>query len=256
MLNHGRLSNKVALITGVASDPSLGRAIAYRFAEEGARLVVSDIDARGLEDCVRQLQGMGAEVTSLLQDVTLEGDWQKAIEHTETAFGQLDILINNAGIAVLRPLQDLSLADFEKQMTVNMTSVYLGCRFGLQAMKKGGGGSIVNMSSIAGIVGIPGVSAYAASKGGVRAFTKNVAMEGAPDNVRCNSIHPGTIATNIMLDSQRDNPEQHELLINAIPLKRLGRPVEVANCALFLASEESAYITGAELVIDGGVIAK
>jgi NAD(P)-dependent dehydrogenase (short-subunit alcohol dehydrogenase family) len=166
------------------------------------------------------------------------------------------VLVNNAGVAVLKPIEAFTLAEYERQMTVNMTSVFLGSRAAIAMMRKGGGGSIVNMSSIAGIVGVPGVSAYAASKGGVRLFSKTIAIECARDNIRCNSVHPGLIDTNMQQVSLRDNPEQYDILKESIPMGRMGVPEDVARCVLFLASDESAYVTGTELVVDGGMTAQ
>ena len=164
--------------------------------------------------------------------------------------------MNNAGIAMLQPIADMSLEDYEKQMKVNMTSVFLGTRSALTVMRTSGGGSIVNMSSVAGLVGIPGTGAYAASKGAVRLFSKTVALEHARENIRCNTVHPGVIWTNMQQVAIRDNPDVFEVLKETIPVGRLGEPDEVAQCVLFLASDESSYVTGAELVVDGGFAAQ
>lgn len=250
-----RLKGKVALITGAGSNPGLGYASAIRFAEEGAKLCISDINEESLKLCESALRGLGAEVIAFYQDVTSEQGWTEAISTIIDEFGTLDILVNNAGIAIQKPIEDLTLADYERQMSVNMTSVFLGTKAAIPVMRKNGGGSIVNISSVAGLVGIPGVSAYSTSKGGVRLFSKTIAIECAKDQIRCNSVHPGIIETNIQKGSKRDNPEQYEAIKASVPLGSIGDPLDVANCVLFLASDESRYVTGAELVVDGGLTA-
>ncbi len=251
-----RLSGKVAIITGAASDPGLGRSTALRFAREGAKLVITDIAEEGLKDCEEQVRRAGGEVVSWRQDATSETDWQETLERTLSTWGKLDILVNNAGIAVLRKTEEMTLAEYNRQMEVNMTSVFLGTRAAIPPMRENGGGSIVNMSSIVGLVGVPGAGAYGASKGGVRLFTKTVALECARENVRCNSVHPGVIWTNIQKDALRDNPDQYDVINESIPMGRMGDAEDVANCVLFLASDEAKYITGAEFVVDGGLTAQ
>jgi NAD(P)-dependent dehydrogenase (short-subunit alcohol dehydrogenase family) len=251
-----RLLNKVAIITGAASNPGLGHATAIRFAQEGAKLVITDINMAGLEACEKELVDLGAEVLCMEHNVVDEQRWQQVIDATVERFGRLDILVNNAGIAVMRPILQFTQADYDHQMDVNIRSVFLGCQKALPAMITSGGGSIVNMSSVAALRGIPGVSVYGIAKAGVHLFSKSVALEHAADGVRCNSLHPGLIDTNIQNDSRRDNPEEFIKLGENLPFGRMGYPVEVANCVLFLASDESSYVSGAELVVDGGLIAK
>ncbi|WP_269621231.1 SDR family NAD(P)-dependent oxidoreductase [Zhongshania sp. BJYM1] len=251
-----RLHNKVALITGAASKPGLGRSIALAFAKEGAKLVLTDINAEGLERTLAEVKELGAEAICLPQNVTSEQGWIDTVSAVEAKFGQMDILVNNAGVAVLRNVDVMTLDEYERQMDINMTSVFLGCREAIKAMRKTGGGSIVNMSSVAGLVGMPGTGAYGVSKGGVRLLTKTVALENARHNIRCNSVHPGMIMTNIQEDAMRDNPAQFDILVDSIPMARLGTPEEVANCVLFLASDESSYVSGSELVVDGCLVAQ
>ncbi|MFU8763310.1 MAG: SDR family NAD(P)-dependent oxidoreductase [Haliea sp.] len=251
-----RLEGKVALITGAASNPGLGRSIALRFAAEGARLVITDIDESGLAACEQEIKQAGGDVCSWRQDVTDQQGWKDTVERAVGEYGRLDILVNNAGIAVLRMIGEMTLAEFEKQMAVNMTSVFMGTREAVMAMRRSGGGSIINMSSVAGLVGIPGVAAYAASKAGVRLFSKSVALECAREKIRCNTVHPGVIRTNIQNDAIRDNPEQYDIINASIPMGYMGEPDDIANCVLFLASDESRYITGAEFVVDGGLTAQ
>lgn len=251
-----RFQDKVALVTGAASNPGLGRAIAHLLAREGGKVVVTDIDEEGIGECAAEIRSAGGEAVSWRQDVTSEADWKETIDRCTETFGRLDVLVNNAGIAVLKPVAEMSLEEYEFQMNVNMTSVFLGTHYALPAMQAAGGGSIINISSVAGLVGIPFTGAYAASKGGIRLFTKTVAMEHAKDNIRCNSVHPGVIWTKIQEVAMRDNPEGYEAINESIPVGRMGQPDEVAQCVLFLASDESSYVTGSELVVDGGLTAQ
>jgi len=251
-----RFKDKVALVTGAASNPGLGRAIAQLLAREGGKVVVTDIDEAGIADCAATIKAAGGTAVAWRQDVTSENEWKATIDRCTATFGRLDVLVNNAGIAVLRPVASMTLEEYELQMKVNMTSVFLGTRAALPAMQAAGGGSIVNISSVAGLVGIPFTGAYAASKGGIRLFSKTVAMEHAKENIRCNSVHPGVIWTKIQEVAMRDNPAGFEALNKSLPMGRMGRPEDVAQCVLFLASDESSYVTGAELVVDGGMTAQ
>lgn len=252
----GKLAGKVALVTGAASNPGLGRSTAIRFAEEGATLVITDINEAGLQETEGAVRALGGNVYAWRQNVTSEQEWQQTLAKIEQQCGRLDVLVNNAGIALLRPTHEMTLEEYDRQMSVNMTSVFLGCKYAVASMRKTGGGNIVNLSSVAGLIGIPGTGAYGASKGGVRLLTKTVALENARENIRCNSIHPGVIWTNIQQDAIRDNPEQYDILQESLPMGRMGQPEEVASCALFLASDESSYVTGSELVVDGGLVAQ
>ena len=251
-----RLLNKVAIITGAASNPGLGYASAVRFAEEGAKLVITDIDMQGLAVAEKNLTALGAEVLAMEQNVVDEDRWQQVIDATVERFGSLDILVNNAGIALLRPISEYTTADYDLQMDVNIRSVFYGCCKALPAMIASGGGSIVNMSSVAGLRGLPGVSVYGIAKAGVQNLAKTIAMEHAADGIRCNSVHPGLIDTNIQNDARRDNYDEFVKIGESVPWGRMGFPEEVANCVLFLASDEANYVTGTELVVDGGLMAK
>lgn len=250
----GRVQGKSIIVTGAASDPGLGHAAALALAAEGARLVVTDVDADGAERCARKIRAAGGEAIALAHDVVSEDAWTSVIAKTVETYGQLDVLVNNAGIAVLKPLAQLSLADWNRQIDVNLTSVFLGCKYGAEAMRAGGG-SIVNMSSVAGLVGISTCVAYGASKGGVRMMTKSLAAELGKDRIRCNSIHPGVIWTNMqsaVAGGRREGPEN---MASGLPLGRMGDPDDIANCILYLSSDESSYVTGAEFIIDGGMTA-
>jgi NAD(P)-dependent dehydrogenase (short-subunit alcohol dehydrogenase family) len=252
-----RLADKVALVTGAASVPGLGSATARRFAEEGAIVYLTDIDLVGVEAVAADICKAGGRAAALPQDVTSEADWDRVIAAIVAAHGRLDALVNNAGIAVLRLIETLSTADWTRQIAVNLSRVFYGTQRAIREMRRvGQGGSIINLSSVAGQVGVQGCAAYSASKGGVRAFTKSVALEAARDRIRINTIHPGMILTNMQKVALQDNRAQYDVVTAAIPMGYMGDPLDIANCALFLASDESRYITGAELTVDGGFTAQ
>jgi len=251
----GRLAGKIALVTGAASVPGLGSATAFRFAEEGAILFVTDLDGEGAERTAQAIRDKGGEATAMAHDVTSTDAWDRVFDAIVAAHGRLDVLVNNAGIAILRPFAEFTDAEWIRQNDVNLHSVFYGTQRAVKLMRQvGQGGSIVNLSSVAGIIGVPGCAAYAAAKGGVRLFGKAVALECAREKIRVNSVHPGMIMTNMQNDALRDNPEQYEILSNMIPMGAFGDPIDIANMNLFLASDESRYITGAEFVVDGGLI--
>ncbi|MCD1623385.1 SDR family NAD(P)-dependent oxidoreductase [Citromicrobium bathyomarinum] len=252
-----RLDGKIALITGGASVPGLGSATAQRLAEEGAKVCVTDIDLDGAEAVAKGIRDAGGTAMALKQDVADEADWDSVLDRIAQEWGSLDILVNNAGIAVLRPIENLTSADWNKQLTVNLDSVFFGTRRAVEIMRKAGkGGSIVNLSSVAGLVGVPACSAYAAAKAGVRMFGKTIAIECARDNIRVNSIHPGMIDTNMQNVAKADNAEHFDAVVDSIPMGRMGDPVDIANAVLFLSCDEGRYVTGTELVVDGGMTAQ
>ncbi len=255
----GRVSQKVALVTGAASNPGLGRSTAMTLAAEGATVVVTDLDLAGAQATAEAIEAAGGTALALQQDVTSETGWQDTITAIESQFGQLDILVNNAGIAVLMPVSEMSLADWNRQIEVNLTSVFLGCKYGMASMEKSGGGSVINLSSVAGLVGLQRCVAYGAAKGGVRIMSKSLAMEGAEHNIRCNSVHPGVIWTNMQAQAGGAAAAESETPPPApasIPLGRMGVPQDIANCILYLASDESNYVTGAEFTVDAGMTAQ
>ncbi|CAM3740706.1 SDR family NAD(P)-dependent oxidoreductase [Litorimonas haliclonae] len=253
----GRIDGKVALVTGGASCPGLGYSIAERFAREGATVYISDIDEKGAKEASEKLNEAGGTTYALNHDVTSEADWDKVFNTISKQSGQLDILVNNAGVALLGPIEAQTTPNFNKQMDINSNSVYYGMQRAVEAMRKSGaGGSIVNISSVCGQIGVPGCLAYAAAKGAVKMMTKVVALETARQNIRVNSVHPGFIATNIQADAVRDNPDFYDEIAASIPNGRYGEPEDVANLVLFLASDEASYITGSELTIDGGMTAQ
>lgn len=253
----GRLDGKVALVTGGASVPGLGSATARRFAEEGAIVYLTDRDAPGAESVAAGIRADGGRATALAHDVTSEADWDRVMAAIARAEGRLDAVVNNAGIAVLRAFGELTTADWLLQNDVNLNSVFYGTQRAVAAMRKAGnGGSIINISSIVGQVGVPACAAYAAAKGGVRIFSKTVAIECAAEGIRVNTVHPGMILTNIMAVAQIDNADNYDATVAAIPMRRLGDPLDIANMNLFLASDEARYITGAEFTVDGGMTAQ
>lgn len=250
-----RLSGKIALVTGAASVPGLGSATAFRFAEEGATLLVTDLDGAGAERIAADIRAKGGAATAMPHDVTDTAQWDAVFSALKAAHGRLDVIVNNAGIAILRAYADFSDADWIRQNDVNLHSVHYGTQRAVRLMREvGDGGSIINISSVAGMIGVQGCAAYAAAKGGVRLFSKAVALECARDRIRVNSVHPGMIMTNMQKVALEDNPAIYQQLSDAIPMGYFGDPVDIANMNLFLASDESRYITGSEFVVDGGLI--
>ncbi|MAA76628.1 MAG: short-chain dehydrogenase [Rhodobiaceae bacterium] len=251
-----QLENKVALVTGGASRPGLGSAIADKFASEGAFVFLTDIDENGCIASLDVIKNNGGQGAALKHNVTDEKDWDNVFAAIKEQKGQLDILVNNAGISQLGTIDSATSEEYLRVMDTNMHSVFYGTKRAVAMMREtGNGGNIINMSSISGIVGIPGNVAYSAAKAGVRLMTKTVAMETAKENIRVNSIHPGLIDTNLLAGAKQENAENWDMFVQAIPMGRLGDPEDIANCALFLASDQGKYITGSELVVDGGVTA-
>jgi len=253
----GRVEGKVALVTGGASNPGLGRATALRLAEEGAAVMVTDVDTVGAEATVKTIVDAGGRAACMRQDVTSEEDWAAVMAAINDQFGGLDICVNNAGIAVLVPIEEMTMEQWNRQIEVNLTSVFLGSKSAIAEMKKRDGGSIINLSSVAGLVGIQTCVAYGAAKGGVRIMSKSIAMETSKYNIRCNSVHPGVIWTNMQAQATGANDaESVNVAAARIPLGRAGEPLDIANCILYLASDESNYVTGAEFVVDAGMTAQ
>ena len=248
----GRLDGKVAIISGGARGQ--GEVEAKLFAQEGAKVVFGDIlddEGRQVEAAIRQA---GGEATYVHLDVAQEADWQKAVATAVSTYGKLDILVNNAGILSRDGIEETSKELWDTVMAVNATGVFLGTKHAIPEMRKAGGGSIVNISSISGMVALGG-PAYNASKGAVRVFTKVTAVRHADENIRCNSIHPGPVRT-AMTESTYTNPDKLAERLRSMPLGRLGTSEDIAYGVLYLASDEAAYMTGSELVIDGGYTAQ
>lgn len=250
----GRLRGKVALISGGAR--GIGAACAALFASEGAAVVIGDVlEDRG-RSTVSAIEKAGGRSEFLRLDVTSQQDWGAAIERIRRGYGRLDALVNNAGIQIARPsFFEVTEDDWDKVMAVNATGVFLGSKAAAPLMREQRSGSIVNISSISGLVGISASAGYAASKGAVRIFTKYLAIQLAPFSVRANSIHPGGVLTDLTAAGYSD-PEVMKRNIELHPLGRVGKPEDVASGALYLASDEAAWVTGAELVIDGGFTAR
>ncbi len=259
----GRVEGKVAIVTGGAS--GIGRGCALRLAEEGANVAVTDIQDEAGEKVAAEASGSGADACYLRHDVTDEAAWIEVVRRVVERFGRLDVLVNNAGIGLWGPITEFSLEDFRRQNAVNLDGVFLGTKHSIPAMREGGGGSIINMSSVAGLQGAPNFASYCATKGGVRLFSKAVALECARDHIRVNSVHPGVIDTPIwekgttadmtLPAGEAATPDPKAIAAQIVPSGEVGYPRDVAEGVVFLASDESRYITGSELVIDAGITA-
>ncbi|GIP47652.1 2,5-dichloro-2,5-cyclohexadiene-1,4-diol dehydrogenase [Paenibacillus sp. J53TS2] len=249
----GRLDNKIAIITGAAG--GMGKADALLFAKEGAKVVITDIQDEKIQTVAKEITDQGGVAVALTQDVTSEEDWARVTETALTRFGKIDILVNNAGISSATPFLETNLELWNKVMNINVTSVFLGQKYVIPHMINGGGGSIVNISSIAGLTGGSGTGPYTASKGAVRLLTKATAVDYAKHNIRANSIHPGYIETPMTKDLMADE-NMRNWFLSQTPIPRLGQAEDIAKGVLFLASDESSYTTGIELPIDGGYSAK
>lgn len=248
-----RLQNKVAIITGAAG--GMGESEAKLFAQEGAKVLATDVQFEKMQQWVTEAQKAGLTIECIAHDVTSEADWKKVADKAVELFGKIDILVNNAGVYPAGATTDnTEKASWDKIIAINLTGPFLGVKAVVPAMKQNGGGSIVNVASIAGNVGGNG-PAYTASKGGLRLLTKDMAIEYAKDNIRVNSLHPGGVLTP-MTDFFTHVPGAEELIKNTSPQGRLADPKELAYGALFIASDESSFMTGAELVLDGGLIAR
>ena len=246
-----RLEGKVALISGGAR--GMGAEEALLFAREGAKVVIGDVLEEG-RDVAAAIPGGGALFTRL--DVTKEEDWRRAVSLAEEVYKRLDILVNNAGVSATGGIEDTTVEEWDRVMSVNAKGVFLGTREAIPAMQRSGGGSIINISSQLGIVAMAESSPqYIASKGAVRLLTKSTALQYAADGIRCNSVHPGPIVTP-MTEGRRSDEAVRELMESRIPLGRYGEAIDVAYGVLYLASDEASFITGSELVIDGGWVAQ
>ena len=255
-----RVKGKVALVTGGAS--GIGRATSLLLAKEGAAVAVTDIQDDAGKDVVAAIKKAGGDAIYLHHDVASEEAWESVVAQVKARFGKLHVLVNNAGIAITASVLTMSLADWRRQQAINLDGVFLGVKHSLPLMRASGGGSIVNISSLAGLKGSATLAGYCATKGGVRLFTKAVAMECgmARDNVRVNSVHPGIIETPIWLgivpganEPGANAPNLDAISENVVPIGSKGLPEDIAQGVLYLASDDSRYVTGSELVIDGGM---
>ena len=252
-----RLASKVALITGAGA--GIGRAAALRFAAEGARIVVVDWNPEGGRETVARLHANGSEAILIEADVSREEDARGMVARAVEAFGRLDVLLNNAAVQVFGTIPETSPDDWQRVMDVNLKSVYLGCKFAIPQMIAQGGGSIINMSSALGLVGDPTLPAYGATKGGILAMTKAMAQAHGRQNIRVNCICPGDVDTPLVqeyFDQQPDPAEARRQVAAHYALGRIARPDEIARVAVFLASEDSSFLTGTAIVADGGLTSR
>jgi NAD(P)-dependent dehydrogenase (short-subunit alcohol dehydrogenase family) len=254
----GQVAGKIALVTG--GGEGIGKASALTLGREGAKVAVTDINEDTAAQTAAEIVAAGGDAMAMQHDVTEEARWQDVVAAVEEKWGGLQVLLNNAGIAIVADTVTMSLEDWRKQTAVNIDGVFLGVKYAIPAMRRAGkGGSIINLSSVAGLRGAPGLSGYAATKGAVKLFTKSVALECARngDNIRVNSVHPGIIETNIWPRMSGGGNEMNPVAIGerSVPLGASAGPQVIADGVLFLASENSAYMTGSELVIDGGLTA-
>ena len=249
-----RLEGKVALISGGARGQ--GAAETRLFTGEGARVVFGDVLDQEGQQVEAEIRELGGDATYLHLDVTSEADWAAAVETAVNLFGKLDILVNNAGVVSWGTLEDTTPQEWDRVMEVNAKGVFLGTKAAIPEMRKAGGGSIINISSISGLIGQDSIQpVYNASKGAVRLLTKATAIQYAKEGIRVNSVHPGSVAT-AMNAERRSNPELYRQSLARIPLGRVAVPEEIAYAVLYLASDESSFVTGSELVIDGGYSAQ
>lgn len=249
-----RLANKVACITGAGSGQ--GKASAILFAKEGAKVLATDINEAGVEEVVEAIRENSGEATAMKVDVSQEEQVAQMIQKTVDIYGRIDVLFNNAGVGfsaplVMAPTVDTPVKDWDAVMGINLRGVFLGCKFALPIMEKQGGGVIINNSSINGLVAMAGADAYTASKGGIVALTRVLASDWGPKGIRVNCICPGAIETPMIAGALADDDIRNYFVDNC-PMGRIGVPEDIANTALFLASDESAYITGVILPVDGG----
>jgi 3alpha(or 20beta)-hydroxysteroid dehydrogenase len=249
----GVLDGKIALVTGAAR--GIGAATARLLAAEGARVVVADRREDEANAVVAELNAArpGSALFVAL-DVTAEADWQAAIEKTEAAFGPMNVLVNNAGIIRVAPLEQMSLENFRKVVDTNLVGTFLGLKYGAESLKRAGGGSIVNFSSVQGMEGRQGFTAYSASKFGIRGLTKSAAIELGPHNIRVNAVVPGPTKTK-MIERPGWVDEDYDRMYGKYPLSRMANPQEIARMVLFLASDQSSFCTGGDYVVDGGTLA-
>ena len=255
-----RLQGKVAVLTGAAAAMKgelmgFGGAAANIFAREGAKVVITDIRDELGERAAAALRADGHDARYMHLDVTSEQNWVQVVEAVMAAHGRLDILFNNAGVAFPGKVEDITVETWDRELAVHAKGVFLGTKTVIPAMRKGGGGSIINTSSVMGLVGSPTSPAYSAAKGAITIFTKSAALQYAKENIRINSVHPGYADT--PLTARRFNdPGVRKVLLDRTPMGRLGTAEDIANGVLFLASDESSWVTGSELVIDGGMTAQ
>lgn len=244
----GRLDGKVAIITGAANGQ--GATEAALFAKEGAKVVATDLEIEALQEVVDQIRANNGESIAIQHNVASEEEWKSVVAKGIEAFGKIDVLVNNAGVSEPRTLLDISMDQWQKVMDIDLTGCVLGMKYTIPEMQKAGGGSVINISSIGGLVGMAGTSPYTAAKGALRSLSKAAAVEYAKQNVRVNSVHPGIVVTPMIEEYFDEQAKQYYESLTQLP--RLGKPEDIAYGVLYLASDESSFMTGSEMVIDGG----
>ncbi|MDR3342814.1 MAG: SDR family oxidoreductase [Treponema sp.] len=248
-----RLKNKTTIISGGAQ--GLGAAMARRFAEEGAIVFIGDLKAEAGNATVKEIKNKGGKAFFLPLDVTSDDSWKSAMEAIEKETGRLDVLINNAGINIREPIEVMKAENFDAMLAVNVKGPFLGTKHAIPLLRRGGGGSIINISSICGLIGHQYTpEAYTVTKGALTLLTKSIAVRYAKDNIRCNSIHPSTVDTPLMQELFK-NPDRKKERLGEVPLGRLATETDVANTALFLASGEASFLNGVAIPVDGGTTA-
>jgi len=245
-----RLNGKRALITGAGG--GIGKTTALRFAAEGAVVASADIDERAAEETAREIERAGGKALPLRLDISREADWESAVSRVSAQFGGIDVLFNNAAIFLIKPLIETSVEEWDRLMGVNVRGTFLGLKHVIPVMMKQGGGSIINNASTAGLVGSKGVALYGASKGAIRNLSRHASIEYAEYGIRVNSIYPGFVDTAMLRQRMDTEANGRKEQGEKVPLGRIAEPREIADTVVFLASDESSYITGAEIVVDGG----
>lgn len=248
-----KLHARTAIITGASLPNGIGYATAKAFAAEGASLALTGTNESALQARADEIVAGGGRAIAFKHDVTDESSWAALFARAVATFGRIDILVNNAGLTIRHPIDRYPLEDWQRVIGVNLTGVFLGCKLALGTMRhQGGGGAIVNVSSIAATKAILQSGAYGSSKAGVRQLTRIVALEGAPDGIRCNAVYPGLTETDFIKEAREDRVHM-DALVASLPFGRMGTAAEVANCIFFLASDDARYVSGADLVVDGAL---
>ena len=246
----GRLEDKVALITGAVGGQ--GSVEVKLFCQEGAKVVFSDLNDEKGKALEKEVRSYGGEATYVHLDITNESDWQNAVSKTVELYNRLDVLVNNAGVMYDVPLEETPESDWDFVYAVNVKGTFFGIKSAISIMKESDGGSIINLSSMAGLIGSP-LPAYGSSKAAVASLTKSIAVQYGSYGIRCNSVHPGSLKGTLMGDVYLDDPEFTKKRLSQVPLNRMGTPTDLAMAVLYLASDESSYVSGLELMVDGGM---